>query len=235
MDNLAVIIPVYNEQEIIETVINQWILKFNELKIDYKIFAYNDGSTDNTEIILEKIAKNNLCFIPVSQQNCWHGPTVLKGYKNNASDFTWIFQIDSDNEMGPEDFHLLWEKRFDYDFLTVKRAGRKQSLTRKLVSLASRVCIRIFYGNNGPWDVNSPYRLMRTEKFIDLFNKLSDDTLSPNIIISGFVSRKKLRFYEQSVKCLERQTGEVSLKKMKLLKTALKSFWQAMVFSFIIK
>lgn len=232
MENLAVIMPIYNEEEIIETVINNWIYELDKLEIDYKLFAYNDGSKDNTATILGQISKNKPNLIVINKENSWHGPTVLNGYKDNAPNFSWIFQIDADNEMGPEEFHQLWEKRLNYDFLIAIRKDRPQFLTRKFISFVSRLCIRIFYGK-GPWDVNSPYRLMKTEKFIDLFNNLPEGTLSPNMIISGFVAKKKLKFYEHPVRCKQRQTGE-ELKKMKLLKTSIKSFWQTIIFSFVI-
>lgn len=233
MEDLAVIMPIYNEEAIIETVINEWISELDKLQINYKLFAYNDGSKDNTGGILERLAETKPNLIVINQKNSWHGPTILKGYKDNAPKFNWIFQIDADREMGPEDFNQLWERRSDYDFLIAIRKDRPQFLTRKLISFISRLCIRIFYGK-GPWDVNSPYRLMRSEKFIDLFNRLPENTLSPNMIIAGVVAKKKFKFYEHPIHCEQRQTGE-ELKKIKLLKTSLKSFCQTFLFSFIVK
>jgi dolichol-phosphate mannosyltransferase len=231
MSDLAVIVPIYNEEEIIESVINEWIWELDKLDIDYKIFAYNDGSTDNSAQILEKISENNSKLIVINQKNSWHGPTVLRGYKENAPNFDWIFQTDSDREMGPEEFHNLWNKRIENDLIMVVRKDRPQNFVRKTVSLASRLCIRIFYGK-GPWDANSPYRLMKSTTFIDLFKNLPKNTLSPNMIISGFTAKKKIKFWEHPVPCVQRYTGEVSLRKMKLIKTAVKSFWQAIIFSF---
>lgn len=234
MENLAVIIPVYNEEEIIEEVINDWVLELNKLKINYKIFAYNDGSKDNTKNVLEKIVADHSTLIVINKENSGHGPTILKGYKENVSDYTWIFQTDSDNEMGTDGFKNLWEKRSEYDFLIAQRANRKQPLIRKIISLFSRVCVRIFYGS-GPKDINCPYRLMKSEKFIEFFKMIPADTFAPNVIISGIVAKKKLKFYEYPVSYSQRKTGEVSIKKFKLLKAAVKSFCQTIVFSFIIK
>lgn len=233
MENLAVIIPVYNEEAIIETVINEWIDELNKLNIDYKIFAYNDGSTDNTEVILKKIESVQPNLLIINKQNSWHGPTILKGYKDNAPNFSWVFQVDADREMKAQDFYKLWEKRSKYDFLIVRRKNRPQNFIRKVTSFMSRLCIKFFYGI-GAWDVNSQYRLMRSEKFIDWFLKLPDDTLSPNMIITGIVAKKKLKFLEVPVDCIERQTGQ-ALNTLKLLKTSIKSFWQVIAFSFVVK
>ena len=232
MEKLAVVMPVYNEEGAIGAVINKWMEKLDKLQIDYNIIAYNDGSKDNAAEILEEIAKTQPQLIVVNKANSGHGPTILKAYRDNATQYSWIFQIDSDDEMSPEGFASLWGKRNDYDFLLGIRDGRLQQLPRKIISFVSRACIKIFYGWVGVWDVNSPYRLMRSEKFADLFNKIPEDTFAPNVIVSGFVARKKLRFYETPVPCKPRETGEVSIKKWKLFKAAIKSFVQTIKFSF---
>lgn len=234
MENLAVIIPVYNEEEIIETVINEWIFELDKLNIDYKIFAYNDGSKDKSEEILEKLASEKPQLVAINKENSWHGPTILRGYRENSPNFEWLLQIDSDREMSPKDFNKLWDKRTENDFLIAIRKDRPQSFTRSLISFISRICVKLFYGFGGPWDVNSPYRLMKSEKFIDLFNQIPESTLSPNIIISGYVAKKKIKFLELPIHCAQRKTGK-SLNSLKLLKTATKSFFQTLTFSFIVK
>lgn len=232
--NLAVIIPVYNEEEVIDKVLQDWVLELSKLKIDYKIFVYNNDSQDNTLLILNKISKNNPNISVINKKNEGHGSSILKGYKDNMSHYSWLFQVDSDNEMEARFFHYLWEKRLDYDFLIAKRINRKQPFSRKIVSLFSRLCLNLFYGH-GPYDVNCPYRLMKSEKFIDLFKFIPEGNLSPNLIISGFVAKKKLKFYEYPVTSTPRQTGRVSLVKGVLAKVAIKSCWQTLIFSFTFK
>ena len=39
-----------------------------------------------------------------AKTNSGHGPTILLGYREN-SDCAWVFQMDSDDEMGPE---FIW-------------------------------------------------------------------------------------------------------------------------------
>lgn len=231
MKDLAIIMPVYNEEGAIEKVIEKWVAELDKLNIDYNIFAYNDGSKDNTANILERISQKYNKVVAVNKENSGHGPTILKGYRDNSENFNWLFQLDSDDEICPEGFSNLWNKRNEYDFLVGIRDGRLQPLPRKIISLVSRFCIKIFYGK-GPWDVNSPYRLMRTEKFKELYVKIPEGTFAPNVIISGFVAKKELKFFETTVPCGERQTGEVSIKKWKLFKAAAKSFWQTISFSF---
>ncbi len=232
-EKLAIVIPVYNEEGAIAAVLSKWVCKLDSMKIAYSINAYNDGSKDHTAEILEKCASEFLGKINVcNKPNSGHGPTILKGYNDAANaGYSWVFQIDSDDEMGPESFDKLWDQRKNHDFLVGIRDGRKQLLPRKVISFVSRLCVRIFYGKS-VWDVNTPYRLMRVSAFADIFKNIPADTFAPNVIISGMAARKKMRCFEIPVPQRDRQTGEVSIKKWNLLKAAVKSFKQTILFSF---
>ena len=126
---LAVIIPVYNEEEVIGTVLDAWLGELNRLDINYEIHVYNDGSKDNTLTILNEYNASNTRVVVHNKVNSGHGPTVLRGYKDN-SDIEWIFQIDSDDEIGPESFELLWKKRESYDLLLGRRCLRSRRFRR---------------------------------------------------------------------------------------------------------
>ena len=53
--HLDLVIPVYNEDEIIKVVVKDWISVLSELNINYRINLYNDGSTDTTIDVLKTI------------------------------------------------------------------------------------------------------------------------------------------------------------------------------------
>jgi Glycosyltransferases involved in cell wall biogenesis len=230
LKELAVIIPVYNEAGIIAAVLQKWNAKLSELQIDFEIHVYNDGSKDGTPVILKRVAASNPGIIVHDKPNSGHGPTILQGYREN-SNARWLFQVDSDDEMDVADFDRLWSKRSGYDFIIGIRDGRHSPKARRIISLVSRLVIRLFYGR-GVWDVNSPYRLLRSEHFRKLFFSIPGDTFAPNVIISGYACLKKLRILQLPVKYHDRTTGEVSIQKWKLFKAALKSFTQTIGFRF---
>lgn len=227
MNKLAIVIPVYNESQIISTVINDWITCLNNSGIPADIHLYNDGSTDNTLDELAAFKNNDSVFIH-DKQNSGHGPTILKGYRDNSS-YEWIFQIDSDNEMSPDNFEQFWIKRSNYDILLGSRSQRSQTFIRKMISLVSRLSIRIFYGS-GIWDVNAPYRLMRGSVLSNQILRIPTDTFAPNVIISGLMCKENRRVMEIPLPHNERTTGEVSLRKFRLFMAAFKSFLQIILF-----
>ena len=233
MERLCVVMPVYNEREAIGPVLVKWSRALDELGIDYVIRPYNDGSKDDSLAVMRDCART-LTHVEVRDKpNGGHGHTILTGYRDAINDgFDWIFQIDSDDEMGPDGFAGLWNKRENHDFLIGIRDGRRQPLPRKIMSFVSRLCVRIFYGR-GVWDVNTPYRLMRVSAFRDLIFRIPHRTFAPNVIISGLAAAYGLRSFETRVPQHDRTTGEVSIRKWKLAKAAMKSFWQTICFALV--
>jgi len=231
-ERLCIVMPVYNEEAAIGGVLKKWTSALDALGIDYTIRPYNDGSRDATLKVMQECAQSSSHIDVQDKPNSGHGPTILGGYRAAAADgYDWIFQIDSDDEMGPEQFNELWSRRSDFDFLVGRRAGRVQALPRKIVSFVSRCAVRLFYGKSSVWDVNAPYRLMRTSALRDVFSSIPDSTFAPNVIITGMVARNHLRAFEMPVPQHDRTTGEVSIKKWKLLKAAAKSLWQTIRFA----
>ena len=227
---LAVVMPVYNEEEIITQSLNDWAEELDRLQVDFEIHVYNDGSKDNTLQVIDQYSAENANVVVHHKANTGHGPTILLGYREN-SNAEWIFQIDSDNEISTEFFQEFWEKRKNFDFLVGRRRGREGPLSRRLISFAARMLVRIFYGH-GVDDVNCPYRLMRTSIFKETFSHIPINTFAPNVIVSGIACKKNYRILEIPVSYAQRKTGEVSIRRWRLFKAAFKGLWQTILFRF---
>lgn len=229
---LKLIIPIYNEEEIIQYVINDWIQELNQLNMSYSIYLYNDGSSDKSLDVLKTCEKEYTNLINViDKKNSGHGSTILQGYRENL-DSEWIFQIDSDNEIKASHFKEFWKNKESYDFIIGIRKNRNSPLFRRIMSYVSRLVITIMYGR-GVSDVNCPYRLMRTSFFKEIFADIPEDTFAPNIIISGMAAKKKAKIKQHNVKFETRATGVNSLNFniLNLLKLSIKSFSQTISYA----
>ena len=227
MKELTVIMPVYNEDEVIMEVLNEWLEALRKLDIDFDLCVYNDGSKDNTLGEINKVAIKNNEIKVFDKKNSGHGPTIIEGYRQSKGE--WIFQTDSDNEISPDQFVKIWEKRSEMDFIIGTRIDRKSPMSRKIISLFSKYTIRFLYGK-GVSDVNCPFRLYNNEKFAESFKKIPSDTFAPNVILSGIACHHRTKIFEVPVVFKPRSTGEVSIQKWKLLKVAFKSYWQTISF-----
>jgi len=224
MNDVAVVMPVYNEAECICAVLDDWTKELDRLVITYRLIVLNDGSKDNTAEVLLKYSNSPHIQI-INKKNSGHGPTILQGYGMAVQDAQWVFQVDSDNEIKAEQFKKLWTERENYDAVIGVRDGRQQPLSRKIISAVSRLVVRVFYGP-GVTDVNCPFRLMRSEVLKQITPKIPPNTFAPNVAVSGFFALRKDRILNQTIPHVNRQTGEVSIKKWKLLKAVIKSFVQ---------
>ncbi len=224
--DLALVMPVYNEEACIVDVIKSWNAVLSRLNINFQMIILNDGSIDGTRDVLTVF--NNYEHIKIyNKENSGHGPTLLFGYKKAVHRAKWVFQCDSDDEMKADYFPYLWEKRETFDALFGIRESRDQNVSRKFISACSRFTIRFLFGV-GVTDVNTPYRLIRSKYLKQIVNQIPDNTFAPNVIISGALSKANLRIYERLVPHENRKTGEVSIVKWKLWKSVIKSFWQTL-------
>lgn len=228
---LIIIIPTYNEEGTISNVINKWEKECKILSINFHIHVYDDNSTDKSPNILKQIKSENITVHNLKRIG--YGPTLIKGYIENCGS-EWLFQIDSDDEMGTELFKEFWQKRENYDFLIGRRKLHGKSVSRRIISFFSRLVVFIFYGRK-VYDVNSPYRLMRCDKFKDLYVKLPPKMDSPNIAISGYASIKNLRVYEATIAHYQRKIDNNLKREFKFVKNAIRSFFEIVACRFKIK
>ena len=224
MLDLAIVMPVCNEQACIARVIGSWLAMFAELSISFRMIVINDGSRDGTAQSLDAFLGVPHVEI-IHKANTGHGPTVLMGYRKAVSEARWVFQCDSDDEMSAIHFPRMWETRDAYDAIIGIRTGRRQTATRRFISACSRVTVRGLFGK-AVADVNAPYRLIRSELLREIIALMNDDTFAPNVVISGALSACGARVSNLPVPHEYRRTGSVSIVKWKLWKAAGQSLWQ---------
>ena len=76
---------------------------------------------------------------------------------------------------------------------------------------------------------------MIVSSLYEIISSIPDYYFAPNVVISAMAMNKKLSIKSVDIPHKERNTGEVSIKKFKLLKSAIKSFIQIIKYYFTIK
>ncbi len=216
--DLAVVIPVYNEEACIGSVVDAWRVTLGRLGIDYGIIVLDDGSRDGTAGVLAGFEDDDRVRV-VTKTNSGHGPTILRGYRMAVESAEWVFQCDGDDEMEPSHFDSLWQVRDEYDALFGSRIDREQSTGRSLISRVSRTVVRTAY-SPGVVDVNTPYRLMRSSLLAPIVTAIPDSTFAPNLIIAGTFAASDARIVNIPVPHRNRRTGAVSIVRWRLWKAA---------------
>jgi dolichol-phosphate mannosyltransferase len=223
---LALVIPVYNEEACIARVLNEWRDTLATLSIRFRILVLNDGSSDGTAAALIPFERDTR-FLIAHKSNSGHGPTILQGYREAVEQADWVFQCDSDDEIPPSEFTRFWESRARYDALFGQRTRRHQAWDRWLITRVSRVLIGLLFGF-GVQDVNVPFRLFRRETLTPLLALIPPDTFAPNLVLSGAVARGRARVANIPVSHVNRRTGKASLASMRLWRAAGRSLLQTL-------
>tara|TARA_Y100001934_G_scaffold202841_1_gene239085 strand:- start:867 stop:1580 length:714 start_codon:yes stop_codon:yes gene_type:complete len=209
LKDVAVVIPVFNEEKLIGECINEWLNVLDSVNLNYEILIIDDGSSDATISIVERYGDIQNIQI-IIKQNEGHGPTILAGYKRAVGIAEWVFQADSDNEISPNQFSALWSRRQGQDAVIAWRQGRNQTTVRRLVTFFARVTTKVLFRCHLR-DVNIPFRLIRSETLTILLEKIPSDTFAPNIALSGALSLMNYQVEECPVIFSERIVGESSL------------------------
>lgn len=215
---IAIVIPVYNEQEIIQTVVED--IKNKLSNIDYKIILLNDGSTDNTEKKLE-IYGNDKNILIINKKNEGHGKTLIRGYELTLKmDFDYIVQIDSDDQIPIEELLKLINFSESFDLVCGFRHKRNDPFTRILITNILKYIILIRHGVFIE-DSNIPLRIMSKLFLLNNIDKVRNSFI-PNVLLSILASKRN-NFKQVKTIHKSRNTGIVSIRRLNLLILCIKA------------
>lgn len=112
-DSLYIIMPAYNEEDSLPTVLDQWY-PLVEAHPDSRLVCFNDGSKDQTWAVLQEYEKTHPKLIAFNNRNQGHGATIYEGYQYAVnSNVDYVFQTDSDGQTDPSEFALFWDAIHD--------------------------------------------------------------------------------------------------------------------------
>lgn len=226
MDTLYLIMPAYNEQDNIKTVVEQWYPIIEQTGAKARMVVINDGSQDATGTILRALEEEHPQLLSISKANEGHGAALLHGYHfaiEQGADY--IFQTDSDGQTLPDEFWPLWREREKCGMLIGDRVNRQDGFSRVMVTKVLRLILFCIFG---VWikDANTPFRLMKAEELKELLSVIPPKYNLSNVMISVLYTKKKEVIYFP-ITFRPRQGGVNSINLRKIVrigKRALKDF-----------
>ncbi len=227
---LAIVVPVFNEEDQIESLIRDWEKVFSSCDIRHCFYIVDDGSTDRSREIIESLAKQKIPIDLETQENRGHGPAILNGYRK-AMLCDWVFQIDGDHQFETNAFVTMWNTRHAYDFLIATRKQKNETKARQVVSSLSRRLVRVLFGKRVR-DVNSPYRLMRSSVLVEILPFISKKSFAPNTLLSAYFVRKHKAIFITEVNTRKGAATRKSMMTPYMFGGVLKSFVQTIRFRF---
>jgi len=156
---ITFLFPVHNEAETIEPVISEFYHEIGS-KIPCKILVVEDGSTDGTKGVLQKLSGHIPMTLSMGGQRRGYSQAIVHGLKK--VDTKYVFLTDSDGQHYAKDFWALYQFKDTYDIVSGWRVKRADSLHRKIMSKVFQIMVRLFFGLPSLHDITAPYRVMRS-------------------------------------------------------------------------
>ena len=168
----TIIVPVYNEEDNLLRVEKE-LLDFTKISSrKTKILFVNDGSSDNSQQIMDDICSRNAEFSFISfKENSGLSAAIKAGFDRVNTELTGY--IDADLQTSPTDFNLLLEHIDSYELVTGVRANRKDSFVKNVSSKIANG-IRRAFTHDGMDDTGCPLKVIKTSnaKNIPMFKGL---------------------------------------------------------------
>lgn len=225
--------PAYNEQDCIEKVVYNWtsFLKTKFPNDNTTLIVINDGSKDNTKVLLDELDKKIDNLTVVHQKNGGHGNAVVNGYRKALEvGSEYVFQTDSDDQFVSEDFDKLWDKRAQSQFILGYRQVRHDAGVRLFITKFLRGTISAVYGTF-IMDSNIPFRLIKGTFLQKLMNQLPNpEPFAPNIFLAVMAKKSGQQLFDIPITHKDRETGTVSIVKWNLWKVCIRSFKELLRF-----
>ncbi|MGX5852581.1 glycosyltransferase family 2 protein [Dyadobacter jiangsuensis] len=230
---LSIVMPAYNEQDCIEKVVYNWtsFLKTKFPNDNTTLIVINDGSKDNTKVLLDELDKKIDNLTVVHQKNGGHGNAVVNGYRKALEvGSEYVFQTDSDDQFVSEDFDKLWDKRAQSQFILGYRQVRHDAGVRLFITKFLRGTISAVYGTF-IMDSNIPFRLIKGTFLQKLMNQLPNpEPFAPNIFLAVMAKKSGQQLFDIPITHKDRETGTVSIVKWNLWKVCIRSFKELLRF-----
>ena len=130
----SIVIPFYNEEDSVKPLYKSVKKAMDGLEKPYEMIFVNDGSTDKTVPLLEKIASNDLNVVLVHTKERSGQTKALKlGFEKASGDV--IVSMDGDMQNDPADIPgLVKELDKGYDFVCGWRYPRHDPISKKIAS-----------------------------------------------------------------------------------------------------
>jgi glycosyltransferase involved in cell wall biosynthesis len=220
--------PAYNEEAAIADAVSE----VKECVLDRiagaQLIVVDDGSRDNTGAILDEIAAKDARIHVIHKRNAGHGPAILTGL--SAARGVYVLLLDSDRQIPLDSFAELWDAvQSGRDGAFGVRRHRNDPTTRLLLAKLVRFTLPILFSVDVR-DANVPFKLLRRSIWLDASRYIPDDTLAPSLFLSIYMARRDCDVAKVDVPHRERETGVVSIRRLKLLAFCWRAFGQMLAF-----
>ena len=145
-NNFSIVVPIYNEEDILSESLNNIISICERTATDYEIIISENGSTDNTKNIARKLVQSNSQIALIESNNPNYGEALKRGFLECKNEIIISFDIDYYSESFLKEC-LLLEKKYA-GLIASKRLNNSEDgrrLIRKIATNFFVILLKILF------------------------------------------------------------------------------------------
>ena len=173
--DISVIIPLYNEEESLPE-LHAWIQRvMNENGFSYEVIFVNDGSTDHSWQVIEKLAEESDLVKGIKfRRNYGKSPALFCGFEKAQGDV--VITMDADLQDSPDEIPELYRMitRDGYDLVSGYKKKRYDPLSKTLPTKLFNATARAVSGIKNLHDFNCGLKAYRRDvvKNIEVYGEM---------------------------------------------------------------
>jgi len=187
MPQLSLVMPAYNEEAIVGVTVRRLTAAFQRAGYTLELIVVDNGSRDATgEIARELAAKNGRIRVHRVEVNQGYGNGILAGLPLCTA--PWVGVIPADGQIDAEDVVRLYEAATSSNgrvLAKVRRRFRMDGFSRKLVSIAYNMMVRVFWPRLETLDVNGLPKILPRDVVESMQLESRGWLLDPEIMIKA--------------------------------------------------
>ena len=210
--------------------------------LNYRIIAYNDGSTDNSDEILSRCTKTTPIISLGSTENKGLGIALFQllkeAIKISQDEDDIVIVLDSDNSHNPEHiYHMVNKARDGFDVVIASRYLKDSRIVgvskfRQFLSYNASCIMRLLFPIKGVKDYTCGYRAYSIACLKKAFNKFGEKLIEEHgfaCMAELLIKLKTLNILAVEIPLVLRYDYKGGESKMELQKTIIKTLRRILI------
>jgi glycosyltransferase involved in cell wall biosynthesis len=213
--NLSIVIPVYNEEGLLETAITDLVARMNEIPLVYEIIISENGSKDRTKEIGQGLARKFRNIRVLHDEEANYGRALRRGIEAARGAICICDEIDiCDVGFYRRALNILTEDKADKADMVIgskrhRESSDKRPLIRRFATLVINLLLRILLGFKGS-DTHG-LKAFHTQKLMPVVQScvVEKDLFASELVIRA--ERAGLRIVEIPLFITEKRKPSINL------------------------
>lgn len=221
LPSVSVVMPAYNEEEIIATVARNCATYLQGVCPDYEVVIVNDGSKDRTGEILDQLHAENPRIVPVHQANKGYGGALQAAFRHATKEY--VFFMDSDNQFDIRELDRLIPHLGTVDVVLGYREHRQDHAGRKFNAFGWKTLVNLLFGL-GVRDIDCAFKIFKRDKLEMALPESEGAMINTEMLVK--LKRRKTAWVEVPVSHFPRVAGQATGANIQVIIKAFKELFK---------